>query len=98
MIYVDEVFNWPGNIAPAGYKHRRHWCHMWCDPGDEKILHAIARKIGLREEWFQHNPILDHYDLTPSKRELALHEGVQETSLLNWMKKHRDFHNKLFSR
>lgn len=99
MIYIDEIFNWPGDITPAGRKHGHRWCHLWCDPGDEEILHALAQKIGLKREWFQHNRILNHYDLVPSKRKLALHEGAQEMSLLNWMKQHKkDFHNKLFSR
>lgn len=51
------------------------------DPTDAGIeeLHEMARKIGLRREWFQ---LVDdchpHYDLFPSRRVLAVRYGAIE--------------------
>lgn len=42
----------------------------------EEELHAMARTIGLRREWFQSHSVVAHYDLTPSKRDLALAHGA----------------------
>lgn len=47
---------------------------MTADTLDE--LHALADAIGLRRAWFQKRARVPHYDLTPSKRELALRAGA----------------------
>ncbi len=63
MIYVDDVFiKWRG----------REWCHMLTD-GDEQELHNFAKRLGLRRQWYQG----DHYDVTRSKRALAIRYGAQ---------------------
>lgn len=70
-VYVDDSF-----IYWRGYK----WCHLQADTLDE--LHAFAQGIGLKREWFQKGsrPELDHYDVTESKRKLALEAGaIEET-------------------
>jgi hypothetical protein len=57
------------------WKHRSS-CHMFADTIDE--LHVLAGRIGLRRAWFQEKPGFPHYDLTESKRRLAIAEGVRE--------------------
>ena len=51
---------------------------MYADTVEE--LHAFARKIGLRREWFQNKPRLPHYDLNKSRREAAVRLGAVETT------------------
>lgn len=51
--------------------------HLTADTVDE--LHAFASSIGLRRSWFQSKPGRpdhDHYDLTLSKRRLAIQYGA----------------------
>jgi hypothetical protein len=52
-------------------------CHMAADTLPE--LHSFALRIGLRVTWFQdgRHP---HYDLTTSKRGVAVAYGAQEVS------------------
>ncbi|MFZ0042895.1 MAG: DUF4031 domain-containing protein, partial [Solirubrobacteraceae bacterium] len=50
---------------------------MQADTPEE--LHAMARALGLRREWFQSKPARpwhDHYDLTKAKREQAIALGA----------------------
>ena len=71
-VYVDQVFDCPG---PRGYSR---WCHMVADTIDE--LHEMADKIGHKRSWFQDKPRFAHYDLTPSRRRLAVKYGAIEVS------------------
>lgn len=61
-------------------------CHMWCDDGEEEVLHALAAQIGLLRAWFQEHRFLRHYDLTPSKQALAIAAGALEMNLVEWLK------------
>lgn len=58
------------------------WCHMMSDIADEEgltELHRMAHRLGLERRWFQSkNPRFPHYDLRPSKREMAIELGAQE--------------------
>lgn len=81
-VYVDDVFACP-RLAKIGQRAMLHWCHMWADTEPE--LHAMARRIGLRREWFQKHRVQDHYDLTPRKREAALRNGALSASLRKWL-------------
>ena len=73
-VYVDEMCpclpnkNWRYNES----------CNMYAPPDNEsdQQLHAIAAKIGLERSWFQKHERLPHYDLTRSKRKLALLAGA----------------------
>ena len=77
-VYVDDIQKYNTNL-----KHKK-WCHLL--PGaDIKELHAMAKKIGLRREWFQ-GKRFPHYDLTPSKRTLAIKNGAVETTTLKYMR------------
>ncbi len=62
---------------------------MFSDTPDE--LHAFAKKIGLRREWFQNDERLPHYDLTKSRRMRAVLLGAREVDrrfVVDFMKKH----------
>lgn len=74
MVYVDKLEVWGGDSAPQCFRHKPS-CHMYADTLPE--LHAIAQKIGLRRDWFQ-DEVLQHYDLTASKRVLAIRAGAKE--------------------
>ena len=76
MVYVDPLVNYGVEDAPACFRCKPS-CHMYADTLDE--LHAAAAYIGLKRSWFQNAQTLPHYDLTPSKRKLAVKAGVQET-------------------
>lgn len=84
-IYVDEIFYWPGQVAKMAQRHGKKWCHLWCDKGEEESLHKFAQKIGLKHRWFQRNRVIDHYDLTPGKRELAIQAGAIPKSIAKWL-------------
>lgn len=43
----------------------------------EEELHEMALLIGMKPEWFQ-NKSTPHYDLTPSRRKLAVKHGAIE--------------------
>lgn len=71
-VYVDGIQHY--SYCKLRYKD---WCHMYADTDEE--LHAMAAKIGLKREWFQHhNPISKHYDLVPTKRASAIAHGAVE--------------------
>lgn len=69
-VRVDELRKWPTKIRcfkPGS-------AHLTADTLEE--LHKLAARIGLRREWFQDHRVHPHYDLTASKRELALAAGA----------------------
>ena len=78
-------------LARQAARHGKRWCHMWADSADDlPQLHVIARRIGLKFEWFQDKPGFPHYDLVPSKRRLAVAAGAIETELEDWLRKRRN--------
>jgi len=93
-VYVDELFDWPGAVAPKACIHGTRWSHLWCDPGCEDELHRLAASIGLKRKWFQVNLRLCHYDLTPSKRVKALRAGATSLSLWKWLTARRQAQRK----
>lgn len=85
-VFVDSIFDTPYDHSnTAVKKYGTKWCHMWCD-GDEEELHELASKIGLKRRYFQKHRILNHYDLIPSKRIIAIKNGAIEKSLKTWIK------------
>lgn len=75
-VYVDQ-------LAPWGWILRGHQvrsCHMFTDSADLGELHAVALRIGMKREWFQPHRIAPHYDLTPSRRLIAVELGVIEVT------------------
>ena len=82
-VYVDKASN------PLG---RMKMCHMMADTLDE--LHAMADKIGMKRKWFQNNSDHPHYDLSLSKRALAIQNGAMEIDsrqLVDLVRKWRDW-------
>lgn len=69
-ILVDDIQTYPSG----------RWCHMGSDDHTEAglvELHAMAAQIGLKRSWFQNKkPRHPHYDLRPTKRELAIAHGA----------------------
>jgi hypothetical protein len=72
MIMVDELAVWPGAKRPF----HRGSCHLTTD-GDLDELHAFAKRLGMRREWFQPHILAPHYDLTPERRAKALQLGAE---------------------
>jgi hypothetical protein len=66
---------------------------MWADTEEE--LDRMARLLWLKPEWKQRDILVitrtefTHYDLTRSKRELALKAGAVAGDLKAWLKKAR---------
>jgi hypothetical protein len=70
---VDELRVW----SHAKGIFKKGSAHLTSDgPDAVNQLHAFARLIGLRREWFQ-NGRVPHYDLTPKRRELAFLIGAK---------------------
>lgn len=80
-VYVDELFSWPVRLTKTIQARRvaarngGRWCHMWSE--DLEALHAMARRIGMKREWFQNKQDFPHYDLVPSRRAKALELGAK---------------------
>ena len=74
-VYVDPLFYATPRNSSARSLGRR-WCHLTADSLDE--LHDFAKSIGLKQQWFQNHRFMPHYDLTPSKRLLAITKGAVE--------------------
>lgn len=75
MILVDSIRIYD---TPLRYKG---WSHMVSDTSEEE-LHAFAARLGLKRSWFQSRPKASaaHYDLTPTKRALAVKLGAVEVT------------------
>lgn len=71
-VYVD---NMRASYRPAHRPGRTYvMSHMIADTALE--LHAMADRIGVARRWYQG----DHYDVTQSKRRLAIRAGAIELS------------------
>ena len=75
MILVDNIQRYETRLP---YKE---WCHMVSTENEDE-LHAFAERIGLRRAWAQLRPKSSaaHYDLTPSRRALAVKFGAVEVT------------------
>jgi len=75
-VYVDDM------AAKVRMRDGRTFvfCHMVAD--SEAELHAMADRIGVRRKWYQYpeKSRYPHYDITLSKRALAISEGAIEIS------------------
>jgi hypothetical protein len=67
MVYLDKARNGFGRMV---------MCHMIADTEDE--LHAMADRIGLQRRWYQADASTPHYDVSLSKKALALQHGAIE--------------------
>lgn len=68
-VYIDRYLDWM--VA-----HKPYWLgggHLFGTDLEE--LHAFAKSLGLKREWYQNNQF-PHYDLVRSKRNLAIKKGA----------------------
>lgn len=74
-VYVDDMY-----LHAMGQFGRMKMSHMIADTDDE--LHAMATRIGVARRWHQAPPKHDsHYDISISKRALAIAAGAVPVSL-----------------
>lgn len=73
-VYVDRIQT-AVKVSTEAARYGKEWCHMIADAIEE--LHEMALAIGLKREYFQ-DKLLPHYDLTPSRRKLAIEKGAIE--------------------
>ena len=86
-VFVDQLLDWPlEGIKRGARRYGSVWCHLYTDTGNEKELHEMAQRIGLRRAWFQNRGGFPHYDIVPAKRKLALDCGAVERPLRSWVK------------
>lgn len=72
-VYVDDM---KAAFTPSHRPGRKYvMSHMIADTEDE--LHAMAGKIGVLRKWYQG----DHYDITQTKKELAITAGAKSVTL-----------------
>lgn len=91
MIYVDRMFACP----PTKKWPYPEACHIIADT--EKELVEFAINIGLKKEWLQKGTkrkpyTIPHFDLTRSKRKVAIQLGAIEINMKEMarrIKKHR---------
>lgn len=75
-VYVDYA-GIPATVPNGSRTHTSKWCHLMADSSDE--LHAFAAGIGLRRAWVQAaGTAREHYDVTVTKRRLAVAAGAVE--------------------
>lgn len=85
MIFVDDagipaqVVN--RHIPGREVVHDSTWSHLISDAPSDEELHAFARRLGLRPEYFQHpGQWHRHYDVTTNKRYQAICLGAREVT------------------
>lgn len=81
MVYVDDLFFWPGK--------RKTWSHMWADSTSE--LHRMAEIIGVKKCWFENRRgrNFPHYDIHEDKRKEAIKYGAIEMHLRDYLIKRK---------
>jgi len=84
MIYVDQLQRTLPRDPAGGRWRWKNYCHLFGD--DLRELHALARDIGLKREYFQDLKDFPHYDLTKTMRLRALRAGAVPTNLADWLR------------
>jgi 8-oxo-dGTP pyrophosphatase MutT (NUDIX family) len=83
-IYVDDLFKAESKNPQAfrvGERNGHQWCHFFSDRHSLNQLHQTAEAIGMKRAWFDdRDGDIGHYDLTPSKRALAIQLGATEVT------------------
>lgn len=73
-VYVDPLMDFGWKLRGKPVQN----CHMFTDELDLSALHSLAAKVGMKLAWFQNSSSAPHYDLTPSRREIAVMFGAVE--------------------
>lgn len=77
-VYVDDAFI-PAKVRSGPIVHVSKWCHLTADTTEE--LMAFAERIGLKSKYLQFpGTWKEHFDVTESKRKLAVANGAVEVS------------------
>lgn len=88
-------------VNEVGEKQNNMWCHLYVTPVTKEnllALHNFAKKIGLKKQWFQNNTkSLPHYDLVPTKRELAIKNGAKSVEDKELIADSREYRKTQFS-
>lgn len=80
MVYVDNFYELTGRNF-GRYK----MSHMIADTTEELL--SMATKLGLRMEWLQHpGTCNEHFDITLSKRKIAVALGAKEINARDYAK------------
>ena len=80
-------------IDKANIKYKRMiMCHMIADSYEE--LHDMAKKIGMKNTWFQKNASFPYYDVCLMRKKKALEYGAIEVSRKELVIKMREFRKK----
>lgn len=74
--------------------HYSQSCHMIADTEQELV--AFAKQIGLKPEWIQRKRLL-HFDLTASKRMVAIKKGAIELERKMFSKKAKEINKERLS-
>lgn len=93
MVYVDDLFEWPIELTPAGQARRvamrngGQWCHLIADTPNELL--EFAKRLGLLPKWVQRwrGSAILHFDLTPRKRADAIALGAKVLSRRDFLEK-----------
>lgn len=68
-VYVDPLIDYGWKLGAS--------CHLYADSLEE--LHNFAHGIMMRRQWFQISKSgIPHYDLTQSRRRMAIQHGAIE--------------------
>ncbi len=73
MVYVDGLLH----VTPSPSWRWPQSCHLFADSIGELHDFAVLR-LGMSRSWFQNDPRLPHYDLTPGRRRRAVHFGARQ--------------------
>lgn len=75
-VYVDSM-RMPARVG----RIQANWSHLTADTAEELL--AFASKLGLKASWLQNPGHIwkEHFDLTDTKRELALRLGAQPITM-----------------
>lgn len=83
-VYVDTLVDYGWRLGKS--------CHLIADTLPE--LHTLAQGIGLKRAWFQPKSF-PHYDLTESRRVLAIKQGAIELPRAQFVAKMRELRSLL---
>lgn len=71
MIYVDDM-----RFKKKVGRYYAKWSHLAAIPFNDKELFKFAKKIDLKNEWFQDKPGFPHFDVTERMRQKAIKHGA----------------------
>lgn len=86
-IYVDPPTRYPAEAMKDAQTRRNGplWSHMWTDGEPEELIDFAVNTLGLKAKWFQDRPRFGHFDIVPTKRDLAIRHGAVEITLRKYI-------------